>query len=73
MYNLCLHAALLAAWSEKQVWYILPLVVAISLVYGATRHEYIRPILHHATKAATWIVGFLVVVFGILFLCSWNL
>jgi len=73
MYSLLLSSCLMAAWSQRQVWYILPLIVAISLVYGATRHESMRPILRNATKAGTWIVGFIVVVFGILFLLSWNL
>jgi hypothetical protein len=54
-------------------WYAVPLVVATSLVYAATRHEYMRPILIHAVRAAVWITGFMAVVFAILFWISWHL
>lgn len=55
------------------IWYALPLVVAISLVYGATRHELMGPILEHAMRAAIWIVGFMAVIFGILFVLAYGL
>ena len=54
-----------------QMWYALPLVVAVSLVYAATRHEYIRPILMHSIRFAAWIVTFMVVVLVILTTMSW--
>ena len=50
-----------------RMWYALPLVISISLVYGATRHELVRPILDHAFRTAAWIVGFM----GILFVVIW--
>ena len=34
-----------------KVAYMLPLIVAISLVYGATRHEDMHNILRRATRA----------------------
>ncbi len=34
------------------MWYSLPLIVAISLVYSATRHEQMQPILAHALRWA---------------------
>ena len=40
----------------NELWYLLPLVVSISLVYGATRRELMGPILIQAVRAARWIV-----------------
>jgi hypothetical protein len=34
-----------AALLAKQSWYVDPLVISVSLVYGATRHELWQPIL----------------------------
>ena len=64
---------LLANWSSTQLWYSVPLIVAISLVYGATRHELMVPILHHAWRTARWIVGFMAIVVAILIAISWVL
>ena len=64
-------AALFALLDHPRGWYALPLIVAISLVYGATRHEDMRPILLNAYRAAIWIMGFMLIIFGILFLVSW--
>jgi hypothetical protein len=62
---------LLAAIS--QYWYSVPLIVVVSLVYSATRHELMRPILAHAGRTAIWITGFMVVVFLLLSWLSWGL
>ena len=62
---------LLSSWSDSQLWYSIPLIVAISLVYGATRHELMVPILHHAWRTAKWIVGFMLAIMAILTLISW--
>jgi hypothetical protein len=51
-------------------WFAVPLVVAVSLVYAATRHEDVGPILFHAFRVAVWITGFMLLVFGILYLIS---
>ena len=48
------------------LWYSVPLIVAVSLVYAATRHEYMAPILGHATRFGVWIVGFLAVAIGLI-------
>jgi hypothetical protein len=53
--------------------YLAPLVVVISLVYGATRHELMGPILVHAVRAAGWILGFMAIIFAILLALSWRL
>jgi len=64
---------LLAAIGNNDMWYALPLVIAVSLVYSATRHEQMGPILGHAFRIGVWIVGFMAVVFAVLLLISWWL
>lgn len=59
--------ALMAA----QIWYMVPLLVAVSLVYGATRHEVLVPILHHAWRTAVWMLVFMGVIFLILVALEW--
>jgi len=53
-----------------QLWYMLPLIVSVSLVYGATRHELTRPILHHAWHTAVWMTVFMGGIFVVLWLVS---
>ena len=48
------------------LWYAVPLVVSVSLVCAATRHEQMGPILHHAVRFAIWIVVFMAIVMGLL-------
>jgi len=62
---------LLATLRVNDFWYALPLVVAISLVYAASRHEQTGLLLHHAARIALWIVGFMAALFVILMLLSW--
>jgi hypothetical protein len=45
---------------SDQIWYSLPLVVSISLVYAATRHEDMPSILRHALHFGAWIMFFMV-------------
>ena len=47
-------------------WYAVPLIVVVSLVYGATRHEYPRPILEHAVRFAIWLATFMAILFVVL-------
>lgn len=49
------------------VWYALPLIVSISLVYSATRHERMEDILPRAARMAFWIIFFLSILFVILY------
>ena len=56
-----------------QLWYAIPLLIAISLVYGATRHELMGPILAYAWRAGLWMVGFLGVIFAIVLVITWAL
>ncbi len=57
----------------NDLWYALPLVIAVSLVYAATRHEAMEAIIPHAVRAGTWIVGFMIAVFLFLgFISLWQ-
>ena len=62
---------LLAAVDKCYLWYTIPLIVTVSLVYSATRHEASGPILAHALRVAIWIVGFMAIVFVVLLILSW--
>ncbi|MCC6493428.1 MAG: hypothetical protein IT424_10440 [Pirellulales bacterium] len=48
------------------LWYALPLVVSVSLVCAATRHELMRPILHHAVRFGAWVLVFMAVFVALL-------
>jgi hypothetical protein len=63
--------SLFATAGINQLWYMAPLIVAISLVYGATRHEYLVPILQNALRAAWWIISFMGLIFLILLIMTW--
>ena len=62
---------LFAEWASSQLWFSIPLIASISLVYGATRHERMVPILHHAWRTAKWIVGFMAIIVAVLSLIAW--
>lgn len=47
-------------------WFVLPLVVAISLVYAASRHEAWPRIWFHAFKLCGWILGILAITTAVL-------
>jgi hypothetical protein len=64
---------LLAAGRIPQLWYALPLIVAVSLVYAATRHELMAPILRHAARTAVLITVFMSVALAILLYIDWRL
>jgi len=61
---------MLLATHINDMWYALPLIVAVSLVYSATRNELMRDIIHGAIRTGTWIAGFMLALFLILFLMS---
>jgi hypothetical protein len=61
----------LLANSVGLLWHAIPIILAISLVYGATRHELLKPILLHAYHTAVWIVGFMLIIVAILVAVSW--
>lgn len=47
--------------SSVMLWYALPLIVSVSLVCAATRHELMRPIVQHAVRFGAWVVAFMAV------------
>jgi hypothetical protein len=49
-------------------WFVLPLVVSISLVYAASRHESWPKIWRHAFRLCSWILGILVLTTAVLLL-----
>jgi hypothetical protein len=63
--------SLLASLLVNDLWYALPLVIAVSLVYAATRHEAMQSILAHALRIGVWIISFMAVVFVILLGLTW--
>ena len=63
--------SLLDTFWNNDLSFALPLVIVVSLVYAATRHEAMEPILRHATRVGMWIVGFMVVVFVVLLVGMW--
>lgn len=57
--------------ADMNLWYALPLIVSVSLVCAATRHEQISPILNHAVRFALWIGVFMGAVMVLLALMGW--
>jgi hypothetical protein len=56
-----------------RIWYALPLVVAISLVYGATRHELTREVFSHSLRFFIWTLVFFAIILGVLWVGGfWN-
>jgi hypothetical protein len=53
-----------------QIYCILPLVVAISLVYSASRHESWHRIWVHSVRLGSWILGVLILTTAILLLIN---
>ncbi len=60
------NGVLLGALTLHSMWYALPLIVSVSLVYAATRHEEMEAIVPHAARVAAWIAGFMAAVFVVL-------
>ena len=60
------HAPSTPLLAVVSLWYAVPLIVSVSLVCAATRHEQIGPILNHAVRFSLWIVVFMAVVMGVL-------
>lgn len=52
-------------------WYLIPLVISISLVYSATRFEDWKLIGLHSIRWAIYILTFLGGVYALLFLVHW--
>lgn len=59
--------------TDKVYWFLPPLVVAISLVYAATRHEAWPRIQAHATRLCLTILGLMVGAIALLSLLNGQL
>jgi hypothetical protein len=57
----------------NMMWYSLPLIVVISLVYSATRQETMEAILIHAARLGFMIVLFMVLIMIVLAILAWQL
>jgi hypothetical protein len=53
--------------------FLVPLIVAVSIVYSASRHESMGVIFWHALRVGVWMAGFMAVVLGLLALLAWQL
>jgi hypothetical protein len=62
---------LFAAIGLRDLWYALPLVIAVSAVYAATRHELLGPIIAHSFRVAGWILTFMAIIFVVIEGLSW--
>ncbi|HZW31305.1 MAG TPA: hypothetical protein VFF52_11395 [Isosphaeraceae bacterium] len=51
-------------------WLILPLVIAISVVYSASRHEAWPRIWAHSVRLTLWMLGILVIATAVLLLIN---
>lgn len=68
MFDLMLATPLLAV---SRLWYCLPLIVSISLVYGATRHELMPQIIDHSVRFGIWVITFMLGIFAVTVFLSW--
>jgi hypothetical protein len=64
---------LLLAHATNITWYLFPLAMIVSLVYSASRFELPERILRRAIWLFVQIIGFMAVVFAILWLLSYGL
>ncbi len=65
-----MNTVLLALVLNSQLWFAVPLIVAISIAYAASRHEQVKPIMVHAARTAFWIVLFMSVIYVVVLLIS---
>ena len=66
-----LSTCLLAALGAVRLWYSVPLIVSVSLVCAATRHEEMGAIVAHAVRFGLWIVVFMGIVLCLIQFLSW--
>jgi hypothetical protein len=53
------------------LWYAVPLIVSVSLVCAASRHELMRPIVEHGVRFSVGALAFLGFVVGVISLLEW--
>ena len=59
--------------SPTYLLYFLPLLLAISVVYGGTRHEDTGAVVRQAVHTASWIATFMGVIFAVLLVIGWMI
>ena len=59
--------------SPSYLLYYLPLIIAIALVFGGTRHENTKLIVQHALQTGRWITGFMGIIFIVVCIHNWLL
>jgi len=57
--------------STAQIWYAVPLVIVISLVWGATRHERLPEIIAQSIKSLLWVLTFMGIIFALIFVAGY--
>ncbi len=68
-----INSLLSAIFDTVDLWYAVPLIVVVSLVYSATRHEETGAIMVQSLRTGVWIVCFMAVIFAILMIIAWLL
>ena len=58
---------------NARIWYAIPLIIVISLVYSASRYEAPEKILRRAGRLTMTIAGFMLAVLALLVALSHNL
>ncbi|MEM9940744.1 MAG: hypothetical protein AAF939_04070 [Planctomycetota bacterium] len=72
MYQSILVSVNLLAETPR-LWYALPLILVVSLVYGATRHENLKEILVQSSRSAVWVIAFMSIIFFLIWVAGyWN-
>ena len=66
-----LNDIIMLSISPSYLLYYVPLIIAIALVFGATRHEDTSLILRHSWHTGRWITGFMAIIFAVLFVLDW--
>lgn len=64
---------LMFATRFMDLWYAVPLILAVSLVYAGTRHEAMDLILRRALRVGTSITVVMTLIFAVLWLITWRL
>ena len=60
---------------SMSIWYLfmyLPLLLAVSFVIGATRHEKPALIMDQVKRNAIWITSFMLTIYAVLQVVSWT-
>ena len=64
------YLIVLLGLGAAQIWYSVPLVIVISLVWGATRHERLPEIIAHSIKVLLWVLTFMGIIFAVIFVAG---